>query len=196
MPINLPLDHMNVTFHFATVGAAGDSVMTLGIDQSASSASDQEDLQAIWDNFTTTVMLRMPGAVTLTNLTAISMGIGGPQSFEVPVAHNGALSGELMPANVAILVQKLTGFAGKKNRGRMFQPGVDKIASQASNGNLMVQSQLDVLQGKWDEFYTGLIVANLLPCILHQQGVADPPRAVTQFVVQSRFATQRGRLRD
>lgn len=196
MPINIPLDHMVVTFHFTTVGAAGDSVITLGIDQSSSTATSQQDLQAIFDAFNATVMTRMPSACTLTMATAIATGVGGAQSFEVLGPETGFLSGALLPANTAWLIQKLTGFAGKKNRGRCFLPAVPAATPQGINPNLVDTAQLASMQTQWDDFRTGLVTADLLPVILHQQGVADPPRMVTQFVVSPRFATQRGRMRD
>lgn len=196
MPINLPIDHMIVTFHFTTVGAAGDSVITLGLDQSASTATDQQDLQAVFDGFEATVMTRMPSAAELTSLTAIAQSIGGVQSLEVLGPITGVLTGQLLPANTAWLIQKLTGFAGKKNRGRMFLPAVPAVTPQSINPNLVDTAQLALMQTKWDDFRTALISADLLPVILHQQGVADPPRPVTSFVVAPRFATQRGRMRD
>lgn len=196
MPINLPIDHMIVTFHFTTVGAAGDSVITLGLDQSASTATDQQDLQAVFDGFEATVMTRMPSAAELTSVTAIAQSIGGVQSLEVLGPITGVLTGQLLPANTAWLIQKLTGFAGKKNRGRMFLPAVPAVTPQSINPNLVDTAQLALMQTKWDDFRTALISADLLPVILHQQGVADPPRPVTSFVVAPRFATQRGRMRD
>ena len=196
MSINLPLNFMNVTFHFTTVGAAGDSVITLGLDQSGSTATSQQDLQAVYDGFVATVMTRLTSAVSLDGLTAIATGAGGPQSFEVIDEQLGFLSGALLPANCAWLVQKLTGFAGKKNRGRCFLPGVPVEGIQGINPNLHDTGQLAAMQTEWNDFYSALITADLLPVILHQEGVADAPRAVTEFRVNERLATQRGRMRD
>jgi hypothetical protein len=51
-----------------------------------------------------------------------------------PVA--GGRTGETMPANVTILVQKQTGIGGRGSRGRMYLPGVLEVDVVNSTGNL------------------------------------------------------------
>lgn len=196
MTIAIPLDHMQVAFHMSIQDAAGDAVCTLGVDCSASADTPQGDLDTVADAWGVIFSARGGSAQSYLGATAIRTSAGGPQSLESPRSLGGAISGAILPANCAILVQKLTGFAGKKNRGRLFWPGVQVGVLVGSGGNMVTPSVVGAFQSQFDTFLTTLVGASLLPVIFHQTGVADPPRVITSFKVLERLATQRGRLRD
>jgi hypothetical protein len=102
----------------------------------------------------------------------------------------GALAGTGAPPQVAFLFQKLTGFAGRNRRGRLYLPG----APSSPEDGIFPAATVTLMQGRADTFMTALASASLDMMLLHVSEV-DPPNAVTELSAQGLSATQRRRLR-
>lgn len=112
---------------------------------------------------------------------------------EVSEAQHGAASSAPAPPNIAALVKKVTGVPGKKNRGRIYLPGIPK--AELNDLGFLSSAQLSGLQSSLNDWYTDLIAADWVPVVLHSL-VGVTPTSVTSFQLQQQCATQRGRLRD
>ena len=99
----------------------------------------------------------------------------------------------LVTPNVAMLVKRNTGFAGRKNAGRMYWPWT------LAEGNVDQLGVIDATttaawQTAFNAVFTALTaISNTTPAILHADG--SLPTAVTSFTVENQVATQRRRLR-
>ncbi len=120
-----------------------------------------------------------------------------------PAGGTGAVLGEAMPANTAYLIQKLTGFAGRANRGRMYLPGVPESAVNGGTGNIAAAT-LTALQNAanaWMNSCNGTIdTAPIeLSVVSTIQGKEERAqglrRQVTTVVASSFVATMRDRLK-
>ena len=67
----------------------------------------------------------------------------------------GTTSAEMLPQNVAVLVRKLTGLGGRKNRGRCYMPTVCKESEIGSTG-IINTAGMTSLQGAADAWFSGL----------------------------------------
>lgn len=197
MPLAIPPNQMQVTFHFATADTAGgEQACTLGVDCSGSSATDQQDLDAVALAFGNGPVANLSTNISLIHTSCLRNTPGGMLALDTTIgANSGDQTGGIMPINVAVLVRKVTGFAGRSNRGRLYLPGVGLASIPAGGGNFLGAGDLAGFQGQFNAFRAALVTAGLLPVIFHQ-APASTSRAVTSFEVQSRLATQRGRLRD
>lgn len=105
----------------------------------------------------------------------------------------GTLAGDPLPPNTALLVKIGSGLVGRKNRGRMYIPGVlleDEV--DASGGiNSSTRTGLQAMMTHLGEAI-GLISGEIV--ILHSD-VSDPTIA-TSVNVDGTVATQRRRLRS
>lgn len=101
------------------------------------------------------------------------------------------------PMNTATLVNKVTGIAGRRYRGRMFSPPFISESNVDAAGTIAAGA-LSALQTLWNNAYTDLTVnANpileLDPVLLHGNG--DPPTPITSFQVSQRIGTIGRRMR-
>jgi len=172
-----------------TLGATADSV---------SAASDFAGVMASsWhDNLRSS---------TTTQLTLVTVeGIYFDGTHEHSVAHDLGEAGTggtgVLPSNCALLVSKVTDFAGRKYRGRMYWP------SMLAEGNVDINGVIDgavvtALQGHFDDLFADLdAVSGASPALLHDKVTDDviddtPATLLSSFIVKPKIATQRRRLR-
>ena len=189
-----------ITWHFNVVGCAGDAVVTCGFH----SASDNTDDVAI-HAFSAMGTLMMPQLSAHASLhrTSVLMQLSGNlesgESFGTGDVAGGQTA-SMLPTNCAILVQKRTNFAGRKNRGRFFFPGVPGDSIQLNvNGNVLTEAKRASFQTALDSFFDELHAdtndAPIQPVVLHPAGVPVSTEIVA-FAVVTTLATQRGRLRN
>lgn len=96
------------------------------------------------------------------------------------------------PPNVTYLVSKRSIVTGRRNRGRMYLPGVDETSINGA-GVLALASQVD-LAGLCQSLFDDLVTAELPMLILHETLPAIGT-LVSELRGSSRVATQRRRLR-
>lgn len=189
-----------VTFVGTSTDSAGECVCTLGFTTTGTQG-DEMAFKA-WNAWKTYICPLLSGVYKFNQvrlLVQLDDNLESWESFGTGVIAGG-VGGGMLPANVAVLVQKRTAFAGKKNRGRFFLPGVPAgDVSPTTAPNALDASVLPTFQTGLDDFYDSLKsevdATHMDPVILHPNP-ATPVTAVTAFSVQARLATQRGRLRN
>ena len=110
---------------------------------------------------------------------------------------------QVVPINVALLVKKKTGEAGRRNRGRMYLPAGYMWPAAFSRAGLLTSVALSTFGAAMDTFQSHLEEENedgppLWAYVAHHQAEGAAPRAptlITDFIVDAKIATQRGRLR-
>jgi hypothetical protein len=98
------------------------------------------------------------------------------------------------PQNVALLVQKLTGLAGRKYRGRAYLPPCYIDRAGVSDIGVVLAATRTTLNGRLALFLAALLTASNQMFILHSDGVTIPTQ-VTALNLETVVATQRRRLR-
>lgn len=110
-------------------------------------------------------------------------------------AGNGALTGAGLPQNCAWLVRKRSPLVGRKNRGRMYVPGVRE--TNVNEVGIIENTEVAGAQTAWNTFQT-IIEADpsfVGLAILHSLGDATLPTPISALEVDNVIATQRRRMR-
>lgn len=132
----------------------------------------------------------------------IVQGSDGPDliyTVDLATPVNGGVTSGSCPPNTSFLIRKGTGQGGRRNRGRMYIPGVPREAIFA-NGDIATTT-VTGLQTRVDDLQDGptLVDAGFTtPVLLHGLGLSPTPVSptpVTSLNVQTKVATQRRRLR-
>jgi hypothetical protein len=200
----MPLVHINGTgqfsIHMQVAGSQGESVITMGFQTANNDVAQiAHKALAAWD---LTLMRETSSRCLLVSCTALLHVSDETESGLAVAAANthGDRAPSMLPANCACLIRKTTDFAGRKNRGRIYIPGLpsDSTALDADT-NTLTEAKRIAWQTAADNFFIALTASEdgdpLQPVILHP----SPSTTVTEvrtFSVQARLATQRGRLRD
>jgi hypothetical protein len=187
-----------LSFHMSGVDAAGELVNTLGVAV-PSSADALDAVNHAANAWSLHVMPVLANSVILTRVNLLVRRGAPLESWDAnqDVPTTGGHGASIAPWNCAYLVRKHTAFAGRRNRGRWYLPGVN---ATGLDGSEVQDSLVVVLQAGVDAFGTAIkddesvFNAPLLPVILHSDTGA--PTEINNFIVQKRLATQRGRLRD
>lgn len=223
MPLTIPAGDGIATFRLRYDNDSEEMVTTLGVRAlSAPLGADHAlRLRSIW---ATRIQPQLLITVTFLGVVLrVRQDGGGDQVYESnptsPVA--GATSGSGFPPNTAVLVEKITGRAGRRGRGRMFIPGInDTQADNAGNvaaanitsWNNALSGFLADLQADPGAAGTGAAVRPLLfhgnttstdrstsggvTTITRTVGAAGPgPDFITQLTLDPKLATQRRRMR-
>lgn len=108
------------------------------------------------------------------------------------VGTNGSLTDAPAPPGCAALVRLGSGLVGRKNRGRIYLPGMLLDDDIDSDGSILSGTVLSI-QGVVDDLMAAIASASATPVVLHSD--VGTPTLVTSAQVQSVSATQRRRLR-
>jgi hypothetical protein len=125
-------------------------------------------------------IVRYKNASGATEISETTIGIAG---FDTALAP---------PPQVSLLVQKISGLAGRKNRGRMYFPAPNEAVIDA--GGNWIGGSLATWQADMNQFYADLVASSIPMVILHDDP-ADTPTPVSSLNVSPLVATQRRRLR-
>ena len=122
----------------------------------------------------------------------------GPNSTGPSADVTGTASGDGgsqgMTPNQALLVRKNTANGGHAGRGRMYFPGLP--VADFDNHGAIFGASLSTLQDAFNSLLDDIQGADITPVLLHgQHSPLVTPSTITSFVVDSRIATQRRRLR-
>lgn len=111
------------------------------------------------------------------------------------VDRQGTAAGACIPPNTAVLVGKTTDFGGRRGRGRMYFPCVAE--SNVEDDGTLASAFLTSTQTRFGAFRNELVSVLLPPFLLHSEGDSSipAPYEINGFVVSSKVATQRRRLR-
>lgn len=170
-------------------------LVTYGGREDASTFDLQDWLDAMVDFWNDDLRAVISDEVTLERVRAQWNNSGSIEELETVVGTAGLQAGDRLPSNCSLLVRKNTGFAGRKNRGRMFWPGI-LDESQVDQVGTIDTATVAALQTVFAALFTKLSgVADATPAILHKSTPADDPTPVVSHTVMPIIATQRRRLR-
>lgn len=156
--------------------------------------------QTAMDNFATAFLTALRNrTISLYTWSRVDFVVGkttGDTAFTSTVgAGNGALTGAGLPQNCAWLVRKRSPLVGRKNRGRMYVPGVRE--TNVNEVGIIENTEVAGAQTAWNTFqaniegdpnFVGL-------AILHSLGDATLPTPISALEVDNVIATQRRRMR-
>lgn len=183
-------------------GVSAPYICTMSFNFTSAPTSIQMlDIQDAWAD---TIMPVIQSGVVLENFHVFyKMDSQNDQVFDAngpPVAGTGGTAGLSLPPNTAYLARKQTAFAGRRNVGRMYLPGVPEAAVDGL-GNVN-GAQITALNTALGTLYTRLVQYN--PEIVHSKQwdpekepvapVPPLPTPITGLVVDNVVATQRRRL--
>lgn len=192
----IPLEFSLLTWVFDSPIVGKQAACTCGV-ATPTSEWDSSDLAAARDAWGDTLLVLQSAAWKLAKVVAYEGATGGVLTHELLVNEPGdnTESSASVP-QVAVLIRKVTGAAGRANRGRMFVPG-------ALESSMLPNGELDTTpHAAWQSAATALFTAlgamGAQPFLLHSPpkvGSTPPPTAITSFSVDATSATQRRRIR-
>lgn len=187
----LQVGFAQVTTHLSLEGSAEDIANVVGLDIGAN-LSNQAGADAISQIFSDFYLSIIAQAYRYEGCT-VSYGTGGDPTVveSITGAGDGVGATEAVPPNTSLLIRKVTNFGGRRNRGRMYVPGLGD-PQVGNRGELLGTGQAD-LQVIADQLLTDLDTAGYQMVIIHSNG--STPTLVTGLVVQAQVATQRRRMR-
>lgn len=194
----LATDEALATFVYRNSGVSGDKTFSMGFDvvdyvgDADDIATDLATLEET-DGWITVmgdtssfvecnVLLQRGAGVTVGTHTSVATGGGG--TFALP------------PPQVALVVSKVTEFAGKANRGRSYIPFVVGESIVDSNGRIDSGS-VSTFQGVASALIAGWAALDLDATLLHAAPAVGPPAPATQLttlLVRGVVGSQRRRL--
>lgn len=190
----IPVGHGEAVVTLTIPGDAGPALNIFGFayDVATPAATVASDIAGVLSS-TSGYRGLLPSVVTLSSvLVRCRADAGDPLVAEETISLAGSLAGNTPPPQTALLIQKITGRAGRKNRGRMYIPANDE--SILNDAGVYGSTETAGFQTKADSFLAALDTAGY-PMVLLHTSVADAPTDVVSLVVQSKVATQRRRLR-
>lgn len=121
-------------------------------------------------------------------------------TYEKNVVVPGTGAWESPPINTSLLVQKLTGVAGRRNKGRAYWPSMGVAEADVDTLGQITSTRVGLLQTQWDTLMTGFTGSDFTPYMLHGGTKANPtvaplPTRIIRFLMEPLVATQRRRMR-
>jgi|tagenome__1003787_1003787.scaffolds.fasta_scaffold20480459_2 hypothetical protein len=182
----IPPQHFHVSYHMHGGPQGRPAVWTLGVLYvGTNSAVDFPTLGLGWRS---TIKNSTNGLWVLDEII-VSDAVGAVKTLTMGDA--GGVAHVASVASESFLVHKYTGLGGRKNRGRIFLPGLSD--QDRDPYGVLIGSKVTELQNNLTDFYGLLQSSNLQPRLLHSD--ATPPTNILQFQLDGKIATQRRRLR-
>lgn len=202
MPLIIPSGFAHAAWRWEMDGDPEYMVVTCGVQAlnggdftQANAETTADAMLAAWPAAGMSARFRFRGVV-------VRYGSGGPPYSVVEAVRNVVGLGGLniLPQNCALLARKLTGSAGRRNRGRMYFPMLSVIETAVDHGGALDGPSQADFQARLNTLHGGLVSAGLNPYVLHsssptQVTVPGAPTAITSFGAEPRIATMRRRLR-
>lgn len=136
---------------------------------------------------------KLPTGVVCTQ-TKITLVTGGLMYTDInATAISGSNVADPPSMNNPLIIQKKTGIAGRKYRGRMFVPYL-KAESTINRVGIIDPSTVSVFNGEFDGARANLAGAGILMFLLHSDPLIAPTQ-ITALVPSNKIGTMRRRLR-
>lgn len=191
---HLPVGFAECSAVFTIPGSGGPANVVTGHDVSglATSLAVADAITAGWDAATPLVDACTTDVTLATLEIRWQAAAGDAVLISRTLNTGGGDPAPAIPPQVCYLLQKVTGFAGRKNRGRMYLPGVAE-PSVAASGQVTIGKLTELAAlaaaalSNWGTNGADLVILHTDP--------ADTPRPVVEMPPSNRVATQRRRLR-
>lgn len=194
----IPVNWANWIMRYQFEGDAEPMITTMGVNVSTWGGDYAEGLEWLSDFW----LACIAGSLAETVLSgpyslAVGQDGGDPITYEYTATNAGDAPSFPMWPNTAVLVKKATASGGRRNRGRMYVPGL-AIRSLVTPAGIIDSAFLADFQTNLDSFLsdinagTGFNPTNL--GVLHSEP-PSAPAVITTLTADNKVATQRRRLR-
>jgi len=194
----IPVNWANWIMRYQFEGDAEAMITTMGVNVSSWGGDYAEGLEWLSDAWLACIVGSLAETVISGPYSlAVGQDGGDPITYEYTATNAGDAPSFPMWPNTAVLVKKATASGGRRNRGRMYVPGL-AIRSLVTPAGIIDPSFLADFQTNLDTFLsyvnagTGFSATNL--GVLHSEP-PSAPAVITALTADNKVATQRRRLR-
>lgn len=196
MGVRVPANFTELIFRMKVDGDSEEMLCTIGVgeDFTGFGQAQANDCAATW----VTMMKIVTPEVLYVGMTARVGPDGQGLTFEAPRNDRGTYAGNALPPNCAALVQKRTGLGGRRNRGRLYLPGIPEAA--VGPAGLLIGTYPAGASAEVQGWFTALAAVGGIsePYLFHTTDpltAGIPPTIITSVTLAPKIATQRRRLR-
>jgi hypothetical protein len=188
----IPVGYGSVALPLTHEGMARSAFVTWGFQNSGALIGPAVAADAVMDALESTVSTVLDSTVTI-GPAQVRLNVGGTELVGESAETQTGGSPDARPSpNVALLVQKVSGVAGRKNRGRFYWPWSVNNDSIREDGSISPGTVSD-FQDIFDTFLENLTTEGIPMRVLHNS--AGTPATVIALRVSPLVATQRRRVR-
>jgi hypothetical protein len=196
MGVIIPVGYALVSIHGRTSGDLEDMVTTFGVRHDTS--ADVTLLPSVVGTaYGTHISPNISNQHTMTLVKAKLGPNDTGVTYEEAYADVGANAEAMPPPNTSVLVRKITGLGGRRGRGRFYWPGFSVQGGSATAAGTFSSADAGIIGGAvqdfLDELLNDVVSGPFPPMLLHSDALAPTP--ITSVLCDTRFATQRRRLR-
>lgn len=191
----IPPDHLFAQYRHSLAGDDEEMLTTCGHQWDSGSVTIASAADLLADAWVARLQAQTSNLYTFLGVRVLGTTTAGSEVFfEENRLVVGGDTAAPPPQNTTLLVRKVTGLRGRRNRGRMYPPGQISEAGVSSTGQVD-SGTLAARQGAWTNFLQDCALVGLDAVILHSE-LPSAPAVVTGMVVDQVVATQRRRLRS
>ena len=191
----IPVGFAQATAVFTIPGDSGPANVVTGHDVSALSTAVAvaDAIQDGWQAGSSALINMLSSQVTLAQLVIYwRANAGDPVVINRTVNDQGNNGGSMAPPQVCYLLDKVTGLAGRHNRGRTYLPGVTE--SDVDQAGVLAPSVASTMAGNAAGCLSNWATADAPMVILHTNPAIAPAQVVA-WEPATKVGTQRRRLR-
>jgi len=192
----IPEGHALLKFRFGLTGDTEEMIVTLGVQTTAASNADRvAAANSAMDSWGDNILPLQANVYQLRGVDAVFGTAGG----DIPIsstdaARTGGDPDAPVPQNTAVLVQKLSGLGGRRNRGRFYVPGISVL--DIGNTGIINGTPLAAWGTAVNNFLLGIESGSFMDsAVIFHSSAPLTPTVVTDLNVDPVVATQRRRLR-
>lgn len=195
----IPVGYYEATLIWQRSGSVRPSTVGLGLeDDVPGNRSPVTVADAVYAAATNLASIA-PGVVMSTSYSFLGVSVSrmteeGPLVGEKLTTIIGTGTETVMPPNCAVLVNKVTGLGGRRNRGRFFVPPYYPPEGSVDSNGVLNPTAVTTVRDRWVDFLTRLGTAGLVPVMFHNTA-PFLPTPIVGIAVNPLIATQRRRLR-
>lgn len=195
MSARIPEGYVELWTQFNTANDPENMYFALGVQMTSPVVPSQVGTDNLLDAIITAVDDGVSSDYTVGPGHAIWGASGGDIRIDGSTTPNtGVAAAGALPPNCAVLVRKLTAAGGRRGRGRLYMPGLPDSLCNAIG--TITAGTVTSLQGDFDSVQTQLLaISGVEDLVLFHDTAPFDPTPITEFVVQTKIATQRRRLR-
>ena len=192
----IPAGHALLKFRFSLTGDTEEMLCTIGVETTAASSADRvAAANSAMDSWGDNILPLQSNAYRLLGVDAVF----GDASGDIPVSstdapRTGGDTDAPVPQNTSVLVKKVTGLGGRRNRGRMYIPGISVL--DVGNTGIINSTPLASWGTAVNNFLLGLESGSFMDnAVIFHSTAPLTPTEIVDLDVDPRVATQRRRLR-
>lgn len=195
MSARIPPGFAEAWYRFTVVGDSEPMFCSLGVNLAVGITPDTTTANNILGAGAANLRALLSSATTWDGGHVIFGADGGDNRVDSTLAPVTGTSGATpLPPNCAMLIRKMTVLGGRRNRGRLFVPGISNTG--VSNAGVIAPATLSAYQTSATAWMAALVAtAEVVDLSLFHDTAPFTPTNITALVCQGRLATQRRRLR-